>query len=352
MTTMPKRHDQLRKALLHEVYWRNGSPVRAVATAYALSRQAVQKHMKTLVAEGIVQAQGTARWRKYRLRVLAKHRAPFSLNPAFTEDVAWKFIQQHIRDLGSEEQDILHYGVTEMVNNAIDHSEGSIVDVAIRRTAISATVLVRDDGIGVFQKIADALSLTDARQSLLELSKGKFTTDPDRHTGEGIFFSSRMFDRFSIRSLDLQFIHTSRTDDWSVETEDRDFDGTRVTMNLLLPTSRSMTEVFSKYSSGPDDHRFAKTHVPLKLATFDDESLVSRSSAKRVLSRVERFDEVLLDFAKVRSIGQGFADEIFRVFVNAHPHVRLVAINANEAVTMMIQRAKAARSDTNGNLFD
>ncbi len=116
-------------------------------------------------------------------------------------------------------------------------------------------------------------------------------------------------------------------------------------MSLLTPAIRTLADVFARFSSGPEDHRFAKTHVPLKLATFGDETLVSRSSAKRVLSRVDRFEEVFLDFAKVRSIGQGFADEIFRVFANEHPNVRLIAINANEPVTTMIRRAQAAREE-------
>ncbi len=119
-------------------------------------------------------------------------------------------------------------------------------------------------------------------------------------------------------------------------------------MGLLVPAAHDLQEVFARFSSGPDDHRFAKTHVPLRLAMFGDESLVSRSSAKRVVSRVEKFDEVLLDFVGVRSVGQAFADEIFRVFANQHPAVAIVAMNANEQVTGMIRRAEAARRAGSG----
>lgn len=233
-----------------------------------------------------------------------------------------------------------------MANNVIDHAGARTLSVSLRRTPVSITLQVMDDGIGIFQKISSALGLTDPRQALLELSKGKFTTDPGRHTGEGVFFTSRAFDRFSIRSSDLLFVHTSISDDWLVESEQESFVGTRIGMGLIVPAQRKLEDVFARFSSGPEDHRFARTHVPLKLATYGDESLVSRSSARRVLSRVEWFDEVLLDFARVRSIGQAFADEIFRVFVNAHPQVRLTSINANEQVTSMIRRAEAARGET------
>jgi hypothetical protein len=40
------------------------------------------------------------------------------------------------------------------------------------------------------------------------------------------------------------------------------------------------------------------------------------ASAKRVLGRGDRFDEVLLDFKGVSSIGPAFADEIIRVFAS------------------------------------
>ena len=87
-----------------------------------------------------------------------------------------------------------------MCNNAIDHSDGSLIIVSIKKTATTTEMLISDDGYGIFKKIQDAMGLLDERHSVLELSKGKLTTDPERHTGEGIFFTSRMFDLFDILS--------------------------------------------------------------------------------------------------------------------------------------------------------
>lgn len=300
-----------------------------------------------MVRAGLLSARGERRHRRYRLALQAEDEKRFPLDGFVTEDVVWStFLRSKVSDLASEERQICHHGLTEMFNNAIDHSDGTQAVVEVRRTVASIEIRVIDDGEGIFQKIARVLGLPDPRQSLLELSKGKFTTDPTRHTGEGIFFTSRMFDRYRIRSDELLFYHSTRDDDWLFEMQDKSFKGTRITMSLLLPSQTSMQAVYARYSSGPDDHRFAKTHVPLKLATFGDEALISRSSAKRVLSRAERFDEVLLDFAGVRSVGQAFADEIFRVFANEHPDVELISINANEQVTGMIRRAQAARSES------
>jgi hypothetical protein len=196
--------------------------------------------------------------------------------------------------------------------------------------------------VGIFNKIAAALKLTDPREAILDLIKGKFTTDPKHHTGEGIFFTSRAFDRFSISSSNLLFMRSSHGDEWSLTEQNRKVKGTTVTMYLLVPAKRKLIDVFTPYSSGPEDYRFARTRVPVKLATLIEESLMSRSSAKRVLARIDRFDEAIMDFAGIKSIGQAFADEIFRVFPLDHPQVRLIPINANEQVTSMIRRAQAA----------
>ena len=81
-----------------------------------------------------------------------------------------------------------------------------------------------------------------------------------------------------------------------------------------------------------------RTHVPLRLAKYEGEQLVSQSQAKRLLARVDRFSEVMLDFDGVSTIGQAFADEIFRVYSKSHQDVEIVAINTAPEVQQMIDR--------------
>src|SRR5271156_6270298 len=88
--------------------------------------------------------------------------------------------------------------------------------------------------------------------------------------------------------------------------------------------------------------------LPPVEARYGHDRLVSRSQARRVLARFDRFREVLLDFSGVEFIGQAFADEIFRVFATAHPEIKLIAIQANEPVDRMIRRALAAAKSSEG----
>ena len=94
-----------------------------------------------------------------------------------------------------------------------------------------------------------------------------------------------------------------------------------------------------------DDYSFSRMHVPLRLAKFGSGGLAPRSEAKRVLGLIQGFKEVRLDFEGIDSIGQAFADEIFRVFKLAHPEIEVVAVLASEAVEQMIKRAQSQKPE-------
>jgi hypothetical protein len=121
-------------------------------------------------------------------------------------------------------------------------------------------------------------------------------------------------------------------------------------MKLKNNTSRTKKEIFDRFRSD-DDFGFTKTVVPVRLAQYGNEKLISRSQAKRLLERVDRFKTVLLDFTEVDTVGQAFADEVFRVFVNEHPHVQIIPIHANADVMQMIKRAQTGIEEDQGLLF-
>ncbi|MGL6120902.1 MAG: STAS-like domain-containing protein [Fusobacteriaceae bacterium] len=49
---------------------------------------------------------------------------------------------------------------------------------------------------------------------------------------------------------------------------------------------------------------------------------------------------MILDFENVDFIGQGFADEIFRVYTIAHPEINLKYMNASPIIEKMILHVK------------
>ncbi|MGH7563185.1 MAG: STAS-like domain-containing protein [Gemmatimonadota bacterium] len=318
------------------------------ARRFGLSRQGAYRHVRRLVGAGLLRAQGQTRAREYALPLLVDMALDLPVDPTVQEDVVWReAVLPEIGPLGENSRRILQYGFTEILNNAVVHSEGHAIFVGVRQTPIQVEFEIRDDGVGIFRKLQRDLGLEDERHSILELSKGKLTTDPSRHTGEGIFFTSRAVDSFSIASLDLELVHDAIRGDWLIDTMDFG-PGTQVNMQIDVETGRTLKEVFDRFASSEEDYGFTRTRVPVSLARYGDENLVSRSQAKRLLARFDRFQEVILDFEKVSTIGQAFADEIFRVFATEHPEVHIRWTRANAEVDAMIRRARRAGGAVTG----
>ena len=346
MTKIRAGGETVRKFLIENLAEHPTDIVRFTAEKFACTRQAVHKHLQRLISEGAVLESGQTRSKRYQLAPLVQWNKQYEVGPALAEDAVWRRDVEPL--LGKLPENVLyiwHYGFTEMFNNVIDHSGARHVSISLDKTAAKTTVDIYDDGVGIFKKIQAALHLEDERHAVLELAKGKFTTDPANHSGEGVFFSSRIFDKFVISSGEVYFSHDFEDrEDWILQASSAG-GGTLVRMVLHNHTARTVKKVFDKFTSD-DDYGFTKTVVPVKLMRYGDDKLVSRSQAKRLLSRFDRFKVVVLDFSGVATVGQAFADEVFRVFKAKHPEVEIVSIHASSEVKRMISRATTLGAST------
>lgn len=244
----------------------------------------------------------------------------------------------HLRDRVSANcWGVTQYGFSEMVNNAVDHARAGRVTCRFWVDASTLAFEVDDDGTGAFARIRDGLSLGDSFSAIQELSKGKTTTDPARHSGEGIFFTSKVVDAFVVEANGLRWTVDNLREDQAVGLSGR-VSGTLVRCELDVQTSRSTAEVFAAYSIG---HDFARTRTVVRL--FDiGVRFVSRSEARRLLRGLERFREVLVDLRGVQEVGQGFVDEVFRVWPSQHPDVAVRPVNMVGPVEAMVRRGLPA----------
>jgi len=333
------RGEDIRRFVLEHVEKHPNDVTKLASEHFKITRQAVNKHLRRLIFEKSLTETGETRKRAYKLAPLVEWRKLYTISPELEEHILWdQDVSAVLRPLPENVMDIWHYGFTEMLNNAKDHSGGTTIYVRVSKTAITTEMMIADNGIGIFKKIQEAFNLPDQRYAILELAKGKLTTDPSRHTGEGVFFSSRMFDRFSIGADKTYYGHQFGDDsDWVMEWGTA---GTTVFMELSNHTSRTSQKIFDQYASPEGDYGFNKTVVPVRLAQYGNDKLISRSQAKRVVARLELFKTILFDFNGVPTIGQAFADEIFRVFANEHPDISILPIHANSEVCRMIARVK------------
>lgn len=339
-----ERGERIRRQIVRDVRHHPTDISKHIAGIFSITVQAVNNHMRHLEKEGWLTSTGAGKGKRYFQGDLREHKSQFPLSEKFTEDGVWRNHFSFIFEGLSENIiDICHYGFTEIVNNVIDHSGGKYIYIFVIRDKEKIMILVLDDGEGIFRKIKRLCGLNDERQALFELSKGKLTTDPDNHTGEGIFFASRVFDEFEIDSKGVKFSHDDQFEfDYILETEfPINAAGTAVYMLINRDSERNIQAVFDDYA-GPDEYQFNKTVIPVRLAQYGNEKLVSRSQAKRLLARIEWFQNVIFDFQGVSAIGQAFADEIFRVYANNHPDIVLLPVKMEPNVQKMVKRAVSA----------
>ncbi len=344
MAKIRSKSEDIRRFILENVESNSLTISKLTADNFGITRQAVNKHLQRLASENALAVSGRTRNRAYRLVSVLVWSKKYQISTGLAEDLVWTSdIKATVGQMPDNVLEIWHYGFTEMFNNALDHSAGSEILVQINRTALATRMVLSDNGVGIFKKIQKAMNLLDARHAILELSKGKLTTDPNRHTGEGIFFTSRMFDTFNILSGGVYFHHKfGEQEDWILESESFET-GTAVLMELNNHTARRTKKIFDSYTGG-DDYGFNKTVVPVSLAQYIGSDLISRSQAKRLLARVELFKIVLLDFHEVKTIGRAFADEIFRVFAKNHPEIELISVNSNSEIKRIIKHAESVAS--------
>jgi anti-sigma regulatory factor (Ser/Thr protein kinase) len=312
------------------------------AEKFGLSRVAVSNRLRTLVKTGILKAEGRTKARLYTLATLARVTRNLPITPELREENAWlEVVKPQLIGVKDNVLAICAHGFNEMFNNVIDHSESTTAKIEVHRNAAEIMMRVRDYGVGIFNKIQQALKLREPQHAILELTKGKLTTDKEKHTGEGIFFSSRMFDAFIIRSGTLVFDRFREQGDWIAESDDAPIKGTQVTMILATNATHTTQQIFSEYQAEYDEYGFSKTIIPLKLMKYEGEQLISRSQAKRLMAHVDQFKEVILDFQGVTTIGQAFADEVFRIYRRENPTVHVYPAHTTDEVKNMIKRVIA-----------
>ena len=256
------------------------------------------------------------------------------------EHIVWKLIVRDLDlDLTCPAQDIASYAFTEMLNNAIDHSGGSVVSVSFWINERIWAFEIQDDGVGVFSNVMKSFGLANEMESVAELSKGKQTTAPKTHSGEGIFFTSKAVDLFQLASNEIVWTVDNRRNDFAVG-QDQLNAGTRVYCEIDINTDKTSLSIFEQFTK---EHNFVATRPTVKLFQFGT-TFVSRSEAKRLLRGLQKFDEIELDFQKVQSVGQGFVDEVFRVWAADHPSQKIVPINMNAKVKFMVERGMSKNS--------
>lgn len=311
------------------------------------SRQYIQRIINRLVKREKLVQSGSTKGTRYSLK---KNAAGLEMvfreiytNKNLNEHMVWGEIKEKMtfmQGLPENLINIIFYAFSEMLNNAIDHSQSKKIQITVENKKDSVSFIVMDFGIGVFQNIMDKRpDLRNPEEIIQELLKGKLTTDPEHHTGEGIFFTSKICDSFILNSKGYQLKDDKETGDYGAFRIADVKKGTTVFCEISKSRKDSLNAIFTRYYTDSQELDFDKTEVKIKLYTIG-RACISRSQARRVLSGLEKFKKVILDFGNVGTVGQAFVDEVFRRFAGQYPGVEMEPINMNKSVKFMVDRGR------------
>jgi len=327
--------------------------VSQLAVQFAVSRQYLSRLINELVKAGKLIKVGETRYAYYILpeyaqqhpEILPAQYIKTFNNASLEEHVILSRIEQEYPSLGKLPENIrsiFTYAFSEMFNNAIEHSQSKTIRIEVAVQNKRLLFVVEDYGIGIFRNVMRERNLKSEFEAMQDLLKGKTTTMPKSHSGEGIFFTSKVGDMFILDSYGYQLMIDNKLPDVFIEKVNKIKKGTRVTFNLNISSSLHLNDIFKKYTDigAGKDYGFDRTEIRIKLYTMAG-IYISRSQARRVLAGLEKFKVIVFDFDKVSVVGQAFADEIFRVFRHKYPDIRLETENMNESVNFMVERARS-----------
>jgi anti-sigma regulatory factor (Ser/Thr protein kinase)/predicted transcriptional regulator len=329
---------------------------REIAEEFNISRQYASRLLSDLVGSGkLVRIGATTQAMYAKPEYAVKHTEILPLK--ITRSFKNKNLEEH-QVLDKIEADfpiilrqkenirsILNYAFSEMLNNAIEHSQSQRISVEVCVKEGNLIFIIDDYGVGVFKNIMKKKRLKSEVEAIQDLLKGKTTTMPTSHSGQGIFFTSKAADEFILDSYGyrLVVVNNKVRDIFLQEIKGRGKAkrGTKVVFKIAINSPRHLIKVFEAFSNIDEESNFGFDKTEIKVRLFSRGGVnVSRSQARRVLVGLDKFRMVVFDFDKVPMIGQAFADEIFRVFHNKYPYIKLEAINMSEAVKFMIDRVE------------
>jgi len=339
------------KIILKELTKKKKIKVADIVKATGFSRAYINRFFEGLRNEGKIVLVGKANKAHYvsakknvvvtaKKKILSVRRILRNVN--LSESVVLDEIKRDtgiFLDLPKNVVAVLDYAFMEMLNNAIEHSGSEKISVSMERNTKSINFQIIDSGIGIFKNIIKKRKLKNELEAIQDLLKGKQTTAPKEHTGEGIFFTSKAADKLIIRGSNKKLIFDNMLKDIFIE-DIKLIKGTKVKFEIAKNSKRNLNSLFKEYSGNAFE--FSKTKVIVDLYEIDN-AYISRSQARRVLSGLDKFKTITLDFKDVKTIGQAFADEVFRVWQNHHQNIEIIYKNAGKNVLFMIKRTLSVK---------
>ena len=330
-----KSAHQIQNFILDNLSRHQRDIIKAAISKFGVSRQAVLKHMNTLIREKRVVAYGKTKDRYYELEPLLNYTKLVDITQGFKTDRFLRTdIVKHLSSLPDNICEICEYALAVLLHNVVDHASATHLSMKIFSTRDETHLMVTDNGVGIFHHIRDGLGLGGKTISAIELAKGHQNHEPGNHAGDDLQAVMMLFDGITIDSAEISLRYEKNVDRWSLQ-ESKQARGTKIHLEIATKTDITCNKIFNRLFS----EEKSVVRIPVNLASTNGELLTSKDQAHKLVHNLEFSKEVEFDFAGIDLIGPAFAHELVWITRDKNKSIDIDWINAVATVDLLMSRA-------------
>ena len=327
--------EQIKDFILENLTRHQKDIIKASIRKFGLSRQAILKHMHTLISEDRVVAHGKTRDRFYELIPLVNYSQTIDVNSSFSPDkILKKQILPNLESVRLNVYEICEFSIMALLANTLDHSQATKLNYKLYISPNDVHFVLSDNGIGIFENLNNSLILEDIQVAAIEISKGRITTDPQNHGGDELMTVIHLFDKVTIDSSGICLTYYNKKNEWTV-TRSSQQKGTRIHLEIKSNSRRTCQEIFRQIF----DRENKLVRIPVNLVRSDGEQVNSRIQAQSLLHNIKDLTEIEFDFKNIELIGPAFADELVRKTKEKNQIADIKWTNSTKMVDLLMSRA-------------
>ena len=327
--------EQIKDFILENLTRHQKDIIKASIRKFGLSRQAILKHMHTLISEDRVVAYGKTRDRFYELIPLVNFSKTVDIkNSFFPDEILKKQILPNLNSVALNIYEICEFSIMALLSNALDHAQATKLHYKLYVSPNDVHFVLSDNGIGIFENLNNSLILEDIQVAAIEIAKGRITTDPQNHGGDELMTVIHLFDKVTIDSSGICLTYYNKKNEWTV-TRSSQQKGTRIHLEIKSNSRRTCQEIFRQIF----DRENKLVRIPVNLVRSDGEQVNSRIQAQSLLHNIKDLTEIEFDFKNIELIGPAFADELVRKTKEKNQLADIKWTNSTKMVDVLMSRA-------------
>ena len=145
------KRDQIKNYILDKIDAGDDDYIEKASNAYNISDKTVYRYLREMVEDGILiknKRQYRLSYEEFRYDIKRAEAEELGEDLVYTQNIL-----KHVEALKTNVRSIWDYGFTEIMNNAIDHSEADDIQILVRKYPLRISMAIIDDGIGISEKL-------------------------------------------------------------------------------------------------------------------------------------------------------------------------------------------------------